>query len=134
MHCKNSMKAVAYALLAGLIGFGGNSGIGYAQEDHEKLAEQHLKKAIESGRKGNAKEVAHHTEEARKQLIEQNKEHPYAHPIVPIYGEKQKAEHDEATFEEMAKAISAAKQGNAEEAGEAARRAYIHLKQKEQSR
>lgn len=128
------MKTFTYVLLAGVICFGGNSGSGYAQEDHEKLAEQHLKKAIESGRKGNAKEVARHTEEARKQLIEQNREHPYAHPNVSIYGENPKAEHDEATFEEMAKAISEAKQGNAKEAGEAARRAYIHLKKKEESK
>ncbi|MGH8762407.1 MAG: small metal-binding protein SmbP [Nitrosospira sp.] len=127
------MKTFTYSLLTGLICFGGSSGMGCAQEDHEIRAEQYLRKAMESARKGNAKDVARHTEEARKQLIEQNREHPYAHPNVSIYGEHPKAEHDEATFEEMAKAISEANKGNAKEAGDAAGRAYIHLKKKEQS-
>lgn len=128
------MKTFLCRLLAGVFYFSVNSVVSYAQVDHEKKAEQHLKKAIQSGKKGNAKGVARHVEEARKQLIEQNKDHPYVHPSVHIYGENPKAEHEDAAFEEIAKAIGEAKQGNAKEAGDAARRAYIHLKEKERAR
>lgn len=121
-------------LLAGLAGLFGSPATGHAQEDHEKKAEQLLKKAMESGRKGNAKAVIRHTEEARNQLIEHNKEHPYTHPTLHIYGENPKAEHDDAVFEEMASAIGEARKGNAKAGGEAASRAYLHLQKREHSK
>jgi hypothetical protein len=123
-----------FILLAGLAGLFGSATVGHAQEDHEKKAEQLLKKAMESGRKGNAKAVAKHTEAARNHLIQQNREHPYTHPSLHIYGENPKAEHDDALFEEMALAISEAKKGNARAGGEAASRAYLHLKEKERAK
>jgi hypothetical protein len=82
---------------------------------------------MENGRKGNAKAVVRHTEAARNHLIESNKEHPYTHPSLHIYGENPKAEHDDVVFEEMALAIGEAGKGNARAGGEAASRAYRHL-------
>ena len=123
-----------FILLAGLTGLFGSAATGQAQEDHEEKAEQLLKKAVESGRKGNAKAVARHTEAARNHLIQHNREHPYIHPSLHIYGENPKAGHDDALFEEMALAISEAKKGNARAGGEAASRAYLHLKEKERSK
>ena len=116
----------------GAVCFGGN--LAAAQDDHEKKAGESLKKAMESGKKGNAKGVVRHAEEARKQLIEENRDHPYIHSSIHIYGENPKAEQDDATFEEIAKAIGEANKGNAKEAGEAARRAYIHLKERIRAR
>ena len=51
------------------------------------------------------------TEEARKELIEDNKEHPYTYLQKPIYGEHEKAEHDKEIFEEMEEAITEAGEG-----------------------
>ena len=123
-----------FILLAGLAGLFGSVATGHTQEDHEKQAEQLLKKAMENGRKGNAKAVVRHTEAARSQLIERNKQHPYTHPGLHIYGENPKAEHDDAVFEEMAVAIGEARKGNARAGGEAASRACRHLKEKERSK
>jgi hypothetical protein len=123
-----------FILLAGLTGLFGSAAMGQAQEDHEKKAEQLLKKAVESGRKGDPKAVAQHTEAARNHLIQHNREHPYIHPSLHIYGENPKAGHDDALFEEMALAISEARKGNARAGGEAASRAYLHLKEKERSK
>jgi hypothetical protein len=128
----NSMRIFIYGLIVGAVCFGGN--LAAAQDDHEKKAGESLKKAMESGKKGNAKGVVRHAEEARKQLIEENRDHPYIHSSIHIYGENPKAEQDDATFEEIAKAIGEANKGNAKEAGEAARRAYIHLKERIRAR
>jgi hypothetical protein len=111
----------------------GNYGVTHA-EDHAKKAQEHLQEAIESGRKGNAEGVRVHTEEARKELIEDNKEHPYTYLQKPLYGEHEKAEHDKEAFEEMDEAISEAREGHPEEATEAAVRASLHLKEKEKAR
>ena len=75
-----------------------------------------------------------HTEEARKELIEQNKEHPYTHLQKPIYGEHEKAEHDREVFEEMELAVDEAKEGHSKEAVEALERASEHLREKEQAK
>lgn len=106
----------------------------YAEDEHRMKAVRELEKAVASGEKGNATGVVSHTEEAKKHLIEANKKHPYTHPFKPVYGHDPKAEHDKETFEEMGKAISEAKKGRAKEAGEAAKRASIHLKEKLQSK
>ncbi|MBN9125263.1 MAG: hypothetical protein J0I60_11175 [Nitrosospira sp.] len=135
-HRRNPMNksVIDFILLAGFAGLFGIASVGHAQEDHEKKAERLLKKAIESGREGSATAVVRHTEAAREQLIQQNREHPYTHPSLHIYGENPKAEYDDALFEEMALAISEARKGNARAGGEAASRAYLHLKQKEQAK
>ena len=73
-------------------------------------------------------------ERARKELIEQNKDHPYPHPQKPIYGGHQKAEHDKEIFEEMDTASEEAKEGHTQEAVEAVERTSIHLQEKGQSR
>src|SRR5687768_14104189 len=121
-HRENAMSKYipGFILLASLAGLFGTATPGHAKENHEKKAEQLLKKAVESGGKGNAKAVARHTEAARNHLIQHNREHPYIHPSLHIYGENPKAEHDDALFEEMALAISEAKKGNARAGGEAA--------------
>ena len=111
----------------------GNYGVTHA-EDHAKKAQEHLQEAIESGRKGNAEGVRVHTEEARKELIEDNKEHPYTYLQKPIYGEHEKVEHDKETFEDMEEAISEASEGHSAEATEAAERASLHLKEKEEAK
>ncbi|HVW65391.1 MAG TPA: small metal-binding protein SmbP [Nitrosospira sp.] len=129
-----SKHLAGFIFLAGLAGLFGSATVGHAQEDHQIKAEELLKKAIESGRTGNARAVAKHAEAARNQLIQHNREHPYTHPSLHIYGENPKAEHDDALFEEIALAISEAKRGNARAGGEAASRAYLHLKEKEKSK
>ena len=126
------MKTLSYRLLAGLIFVIGNSALAYAaQDEHATEAEQHLEQAAESGKKGDAKGAAAHTEEAQKHVIEENKEKPYTPESKPIYGENPKAEHDKAAFEEMGKAKGHAKKGEAAEAAGHAKNAETHLKEKE---
>lgn len=118
-------------LLAALIAvFGGV----HAQGDHGKKAGEHLEKALKSGKEGDVKGVISHTEEARKELIDDNEDHPYTHIHKPIYGEHQKAEHDEEIFEEMDKAIDEAREGHAQEAMEAVEPASSHLREKERAK
>jgi hypothetical protein len=128
------MKKLSYSLLVGLVSIAGNSTLVYAQDEHAKEAEQHLDQAVESGKKGDAAGVAAHTEEAQKQVIEENKEKPYTQPSKHITGENPKAEHDKATFEEMGKAKGHAKKGEAAEAAGHAKNAETHLKEKEQAK
>lgn len=120
-------------VLVMLVFLAGNYAVAHA-EDHAKKAQEHLQEAIESGKKGNAEGVRVHTEEARKELIEDNKEHPYTYLQKPIYGEHDKAEHDKETFEEMDEAIDEAREGHSVEATEAAERASLHLKEKEEAK
>lgn len=103
-------------------------------DEHGRKAQEHLEEAIKSGKKGSTQGVVSHTEEAKKELIEQNKDHPYTNLQKPIYGEHEKVEHDKEIFEEMDVAIEEAKGGHAQEAVEAVERASIHLQEKEQSR
>lgn len=103
-------------------------------DEHGKKAHEHLEEAIKSGKEGSTEGVVNHTEEARKELIEQNKDHPYTNLQKPIYGEHEKAEHDKEVFEEMDMAIDEAKGGHTQEAVEAIERASVHLQEKEQSR
>ena len=105
-----------------------------AEEDHGENAKKHLEQAVESGRKGDAKGVGSHTEEAKRELIEENKEHPYTHLQKPIYGEHEKAEHDREVFEEMDLAIEEADEGDVKDATEAAERASWHLLEKNKSK
>jgi hypothetical protein len=68
------MKTLSYNLFAGLIFIAGNFTLAYAAEDeHAKEAEQHLEKAIESGKTGDTKSEAIQTEEAEKDLIQENR-------------------------------------------------------------
>jgi len=128
------MKILSYSLFAGLIFIAGNS-VAYAvQDEHAIEAEQHLEQAAESGKKGDAKGAAAHTEEAQKHVIEENKEKPYPPQTKQITGENPKAEHDKAVFEEMGKAKGHAKKGEAAEAAEHAKNAETHLKEKNQSK
>jgi hypothetical protein len=122
-----------FGMLVMLVWLAGNNGPAHA-EDHGKKAREHLREAIESGKKGNTEGVRIHTEEARKELIEDNKEHPYTYLQKPIYGEHEKAEHDKETFEEMDEAITEASEGHSAEATEAAERASLHLKEKEEAK
>jgi hypothetical protein len=129
------MKMIVYAInlaavLAALIA---GPGFVYADEHGKKTAE-HLEEAIKSGKEGRIQGMLSHTEEARKELIEQNKEHPYTHLQKPIYGEHEKAEHDREVFEEMELAIDEAKGGDSEEAVEALERAWEHLREKEHAK
>ena len=105
----------------------------YADEHGEKTA-KHLEEAIKSGKEGSTQGVVNHTEEARKELIEQNKEHPYTYLQKPIYGEHEKAEHDREVFEEMDMAIDEAKDGHSQQAVEALERASGHLWEKEHAK
>jgi hypothetical protein len=90
-----------------------------------------LEQAIESRRKGDARGVGRHAQEAKRELIEENKEHPYTNPQTLIYGEHEKAEHDKEVFEEMDIAIEEAEEGDVKDAAE---RAARHLREKEQSK
>ena len=101
---------------------------------HGKKAQEYLEEAAKSGKEGNTEGVISHTEAARKELIEQNKDHPYTHIQKPIYGEHEKAEHDKEIFEETDVAIDEAKGGHTQEAVEAVERASVHLQEKERSR
>jgi hypothetical protein len=125
------MKTLCYSLFAGLVFIAGNS-VAYAVQDkHSIEAEQHLEQATESGKKGDAKGAAAHTEEAQKHVIEDNKEKPYPPQTKQITGENPKAEHDKAAFEEMGKAKGHAKKGEAAEAAGHTKNAETHLKEKE---
>ena len=130
----NYIKSSQLAFLLALLSFIMDSALVHAREDHEKKALEHLDKAIQSGKKGDAKEIGNHTEEGKRELIEANKEHPYTHLQKPIYGEHERAEHDKEVFEEMDEAISEAREGHVEEAIEAVERASTHLKEKRESR
>lgn len=127
-------KSRVYALLVGLISLTASPAMVHAEEDHGKNARVHLQEAIKSGKEGSVEGVVSHTEQAKKELIEQNKDHPYTHLQKPIYGEHQKAEHDKEVFEEIDEAIDEAKEGHTQEAVEAVERAAIHLREKEQSK
>ena len=128
------MKTLCYSLLMGLLSIASNSTLVYAQDEHAKEATQHLEQAVESGNKGDAEGAAAHSEEAKKHVIEENKEKPYTQPPKPIYGENPKAEHDRATFKEIGKAKGHAKKGHAKKAADAAKKAETHLQEKEQSK
>lgn len=103
-------------------------------EDHGKKAREHLQEAVESGKKGNAAEALFHMEEARRELIEDNKEHPYTQLQKPIYGEHEKAEHDKEAFEDIDEAIDETEDGDTKDAAEAAARASAHLEEKEEAK
>ena len=128
------VKASTYGIVTVLLSLAISIGLVHAEEDHGKKAKEHLEEAIKSGKEGSSKGVLSHSEEARKELIEQNKDHPYTHLQKPIYGEHQKAEHDKEVFEEIEEAIEEAKEGHTQEAVEAVERASIHLREKEQSK
>ena len=127
------MKMFAYSLIIVLTSFVAGPGMVHA-EDRVKKTEEHLEEAIKSGREGSAQAVVRHTEEARKELIEQNKEHPYTNLQKSIYGEHKKAEHDKEVFEAMEIAIGEARQGYIQQAVEALEQARIHLREKEQAK
>ena len=129
------MRMIAQVInLAMVIGiFVAGTGMACA-DDHGKKTAEHLEEAIKSGKQGSTQGVLQHTEEARKELIEQNKEHPYTHLQKPIYGEHEKAEHDREIFEEMELAVDEAKEGHSKEAVEALERASEHLREKEQAK
>ncbi|WP_107693920.1 small metal-binding protein SmbP [Nitrosospira sp. Nsp2] len=129
------MKMIVYAInvAAVLAAFAAGLGIAYA-DDHSKKTSEHLEEAIRSGKEGSTQGVVSHTEEAKKELIEQNKEHPYTHLQKPIYGEHEKAEHDREVFEEMDLAIDEAKEGHSQQAVEALERASDHLREKEHAK
>jgi hypothetical protein len=127
------MFAYAYSLIAILASFVAIPDMVHA-EDHVKKTEEHLEEAIKSGKEGSTQGVVSHTEEAKKELIEENKEHPYTNLQKPIYGEHEKAQHDKEVFEEMEIAIDEAKEGHAQQAVEALERASIHLREKEQAK
>ena len=106
----------------------------HAEEDHGENAKKHLEQAVESGRRGDVKGLGSHAQEAKRELIEENKEHPYTHLQKPIYGEHEKAEHDREVFEEMDLAIEEAEEGDVKDATEAAERASWHLLEKDKSK
>ena len=123
--------AYAYSLTVILAFFVSAAGMVHAEENHGKKTEEHLEEAIKSGKEGNMQGLVSHTEEARKELIEQNKGHPYTHLQKPIYGEHEKGEHDKEVFEEMEVAIDEAKEGHVQQAVEALERASVYLREKE---
>ena len=129
------MRMIAQVInLAMVLGiFVAGTGMAHA-DDHGKKTAEHLEEAIKSGKQGSTQGVLQHIEEARKELIEQNKEHPYTHLQKPIYGEHEKAEHDREVFEEMELAVDEAKEGHSKEAVEALERASEHLREKEQAK
>ncbi len=129
------MKKLSYNLLATLVFISGSSMLAHAAEDpHAKEAIQHLEKAIESGKTGDTKSEAVQTNEAEKDLIQENKEKPYTQPSKHITGEYPRAEHDNAAFEDIEKAKAHAKKGHAKEAADAAKKAVTHIQEKEQSK
>ena len=130
----NSVKTLTYGIVLGLLFLTTSIRLVHAEEDHGKKAKEHLEEAIKSGKEGSTQGVLSHSEEARKELIEQNKDHPYTNLQKPIYGEHQKAEHDKEVFEEIEEAIEEAKEGHTQEAVEAVERASVHLREKEQSK
>ena len=130
----NSIKTLTYGIVTVLLSLAISIGLVHAEEDHGKKAKEHLEEAIKSGKEGSTQGILSHSEEARKELIEQNKDHPYTNLQKPIYGEHQKAEHDKEAFEEIEEAIEEAKEGHTQEAVEAVERASTHLREKEQSK
>ncbi|PTR06051.1 anaphase-promoting complex subunit 5 [Nitrosospira sp. Nsp5] len=130
----DSIKTLTYGIVTVLLSLAISIGLVHAEEDHGKKAKEHLEEAIKSGKEGSTKGILSHSEEARKELIEQNKDHPYTNLQKPIYGEHQKAEHDKEAFEEIEEAIEEAKEGHTQEAVEAVERASTHLREKEQSK
>lgn len=129
------MKTLSYSFFAGLIFIAGSFTLAHAVEnEHAKEAEQHLEKAIESGKAGDIKNETIQTEEAEKDLIQENKEKPYTQPPKHITGENPKAEHDKAAFDEIEKAKGHAKQGHAKQAADSAKKAETHIQEKEQSK
>lgn len=128
------MKTIYYSFLLGLLSIAGNSALVYAEDKHATEAQQHLEQAVESGEKGDAKGAGSHTEEAKQHVMEENTEKPYTRPAKHITGENPKAEHDNATFDEMRKAEGHAKKGEASKAAGHAKNASKHLKEKEQSK
>jgi hypothetical protein len=127
------MKMFAYGLVIVLTSFVAIPGMVHA-EDRVKKTEEHLEEAIKSAKEGSPQAVVRHTEEARKKLIEQNKEHPYTNLQKSIYGERKKAGHDKEIFEAMEIAIGEAREGYVQQAVEALERASIHLREKEQAK
>src|SRR5688572_4016078 len=127
------MKMSAYGLIIVLATFVAVPDMVHAEERVKKTGE-HLEEAIKSGREGSAQAMVRHTEEARKELIEQNKEHPYTNLQKSIYGERKKAGHDKEVFEAMEIAIGEARQGYIQQAVEALEQARIHLREKEQAK
>jgi len=129
------MKTPSYLLVAGFIVIAGNSSLTFGVENkHAVEAEKHLEQAVESGKIGDTKGEAIETEEAEKDLIQENKENPYTQPSKHITGENPKAEHDKAAFDEMEKAKAHAKKGHAKQAADAAKKAEAHIKEKELSK
>jgi len=120
----------AYGLLIGLFAIAGNSTLVYADQ-HDQEAGQHLEKAQESSKKGDAQGAAGHLDEAKQHL---NQSKPFPQSPKQITGENPKAEHEKATYDEIGKAKGHAKKGEATEAGEHAKNADTHLKQKGQSK
>lgn len=121
-------------MVIGLLSLATGVALVHAEEDHGRKAKEHLEEAIKSGKEGSTRGILSHSEEARKELIEQNNDHPYTNLQKPIYGEHQKAEHDKEVFEEIEEAIEEAKEGHTQQAVEAVERASVHLREKEQSR
>ncbi|SEO45995.1 small metal-binding protein SmbP [Nitrosovibrio sp. Nv6] len=128
------MKKLFLYSVGAFIFLSGCSTTDYARDEHEETALQELERAVRSAEKGDAAGIISHTGIAKKHLIEENKEHPYTHPFISVYGQFPKAEHDIEMFEEMDKAIGEAKKGNLAKAGEAARRASMHLQQRARSK
>jgi hypothetical protein len=126
-------KMLSYSLTT-FIFVSGCTTVDHLRDEHEERALQELRQAVTSAERGNAAGIIDHTERAKKHLIEENREHPHTHPFVSIYGQFPKAEHDVETFEEMDKAIGAAKNGNLERAKEAVKKASMHLQQRAQSK
>ena len=127
------MKMSAYGLIIVLATFVAVPDMVHA-EDHIKKTGEHLEEAIKSAREGSPQAVVRHTEEARKKLIEHNKEHPYTNLQKSIYGERKKAGHDKEVFEAMEIAIAEAREGYVQQAVEALEQACIHLREKEQAK
>jgi hypothetical protein len=136
LHYKqgNEMVSLPYSVAAVMAFFVVAPVVAANAEDHIRVTVEHLKEAMESAREGRVQGVVNHTEEAKKELIEENKEHPYTRLQKPIYGEHEKAEHDREVFEEMDLAIEEAKEGDSIEAAEALERASFHLKEREQAK
>jgi hypothetical protein len=129
------MKTLSYGLFVGLIFIASNSTMANAAESEQaKEAEQHLEKAIESGKTGDTKSEGMHTQEAEDALIQENKDKPYTQPSKHITGEYPRAEHDKAAFEDIEKSKAQAKKGHAKEAADYAKKAETHIQEKEKSK
>ncbi|MGX2041009.1 small metal-binding protein SmbP [Methylocaldum sp. MU1018] len=84
-----------------------------AAEDHKAEAMKHAQAAVDSGKKGDAKEVAEHAEAAKTHAEAANKEHPNPHL--------------DAAIKSLDGAIEHGKMGHADVAGQAAEEAITHL-------